>query len=81
MAFNQTHDIEAANAAHLACVLLLDTSGSMCGEKIEALNQGLKDFKEIVGKDEEAKSCVDVAIVEFNNEVRVVQDFKPLHLM
>ncbi len=57
------------------CVLLLDTSGSMKGEPIEALNQGLQAFKEDVCKDTAAGRRVEVAVVTFDNEVKVVQDF------
>ena len=46
--------IEIANPQqpHCATVLLLDTSGSMAGEKIAALNEGLKLFREEVSKDD-----------------------------
>lgn len=88
MALKQTVDVEYVESVgepHLACVLLLDTSGSMGkpqqNPKISTLNKGIREFKEIVSQDETAKSCVDVAIVEFNNEVRIIQDFVPLNLM
>lgn len=55
-------------------VLLLDTSGSMSGEPIEALNQGLITFKETVQEDEQAALRLEVAIVGFG-PVRLVQDF------
>lgn len=57
------------------CVLLLDTSGSMQGEPIEALNQGLQTFKEELIKDSLAARRVEVAIVSFNNDIRIEQDF------
>jgi uncharacterized protein YegL len=56
-------------------VLLLDTSGSMEGEKINALNDGLKVFKDDLSKDPLASRRVEVAVVSFNNEITVVQDF------
>jgi uncharacterized protein YegL len=58
-----------------ACVLLLDTSGSMQGEAVEALNQGLAAFKSDLAKDPLASRRVEVAIITFDNEVRVAQDF------
>jgi uncharacterized protein YegL len=70
--------IAAPNEAHLACVLLLDTSSSMIGEPIENLNKALQEFKDKVSVDEMAKKRVDVAIVEFNTEARIVQDFTPI---
>lgn len=57
------------------CVLLLDTSGSMNGAAIEALNQGLQTFKEELNRDNLAKKRVEVAIITFNYEVNVAQDF------
>ena len=57
------------------CVLLLDTSGSMQGEAINALNDGLRTFKQELNHDNLAKKRVEVAIVTFNTDVEVVQDF------
>lgn len=55
-------------------ILLVDTSGSMAGGPIEALNEGLRTFKETVLEDEQASLRVDVAIVGFG-PVELVQDF------
>ncbi|MDX1951611.1 MAG: VWA domain-containing protein [Verrucomicrobiota bacterium] len=57
------------------CVLLLDTSGSMKGEPIEALNKGLVAFKNDLIKDPLASRRVELALVTFDSEVKVVQDF------
>ncbi|MDJ0732490.1 MAG: VWA domain-containing protein [Nostocaceae cyanobacterium] len=57
------------------CVLLLDTSGSMQGEPIEALNQGLLGFKDELVKNSLASRRVEVAIVTFDSHINVVQDF------
>ena len=58
-----------------ACVLILDTSGSMAGARIDALNGGLRTFRDELAADELASKRVEVAIVEFNTHARVVQDF------
>ena len=59
-----------------ACVLIVDTSGSMSGGgRIDALNAGLKTFHEELVRDEFASKRIEVAIVEFNSQVRVVNDF------
>lgn len=71
-------DIAAPNEPHLACVLLLDTSDSMTGKPIESLNEALIKFKEQTSLDELCRKRLDIAIVEFNSQVRVVQDFVPL---
>lgn len=57
------------------CILLLDTSGSMSGAPISALNEGLKIFKDDLNRDNLAKKRVEVAVVTFDSEIRVVQDF------
>ena len=57
------------------CILLLDTSGSMRGERIAALNAGLRTFREEVCKDALARRRVEVAVIAFGGDVRVVQDF------
>ena len=71
-------EVLAVNEPHLACVLLLDTSSSMSGEAIDSLNRGLRDFKTQVSQDDIAQRRVDIAIVEFNDQVRIVQNFCPI---
>lgn len=73
--------IAAPNQPHLACVLLLDTSGSMAGEAIKSLNAAINRFKENISQDEIAKKTIDVAIIEFNDTARVVQNFTPISSM
>ena len=73
--------IAAPNEAHMACVLLLDTSGSMYGAPINSLNQALQDFKYKLSMDEMAKKRVDVCIIEFNNTANLVQWFTPISQM
>ena len=57
------------------CVLLLDTSASMTGTPIQALNDVLEIFKDNLITDELAKKRVEVAIISFDNQVKIVQDF------
>jgi len=58
------------------CILLLDTSASMDGAPIDALNQGLRVLhKDLIG-DEIAQRRVEVAIVTFGHGgVQVMQPF------
>ena len=56
------------------CVLVLDTSGSMTGEPIQELNEGLQAFESDIKRDEVARVRVDLAIVTFG-PVKLQQDF------
>ncbi len=58
-----------------ACVLLLDTSSSMAGAPIDALNAGVQTFKDAVTRDPVTSLRVDIAVVEFNSAVTVVHPF------
>lgn len=57
------------------CVLLLDTSASMSGPRIAALNEGLRTFKQSLAKDPLASRRVEAAVVTFDSQVQVKQDF------
>ena len=57
------------------CVLLVDTSASMGGAPITALNAGIEQFARELNEDKLAKKRVEVAIVSFGNGVRTIQDF------
>jgi uncharacterized protein YegL len=76
-------DIANPQQPHCATILLLDVSGSMSGEKISQLNQGLKAFKEDIEQDDLASKRVDLAIVTFDDTVQVnhnfssIEDFDP----
>ena len=63
---------------HVACCLLVDTSGSMKGSKIEELNKALKAFRGEVCEDQLSAKRVDVCVIEFNSEVKIVTPFCPI---
>lgn len=71
-------EIAAPGEPHMACVLLLDTSGSMEGAPINSLNKAINDFREQTSMDDLAQKRLDIAIIEFNDYARVVQEFTPL---
>ena len=79
--FNDPPKIINASESHMALVFLLDTSGSMSGEPIRHLNEGLNRFKAEVCKDKQTRDILDVAIIEFNTTHGVVQVFGPVELM
>lgn len=70
--------IAAMNEPHLACVLLLDTSGSMSGEPIQNLNTAVNRFIQETNMDEMAKKRVDVAVISFDDEPHLISDFTPI---
>ena len=49
------------------CVLLLDTSGSMKGIPIAALNEGLQAFQKDIREDELAQRRTEICLVAFGN--------------
>lgn len=63
---------------HIACVLLVDTSGSMSsGNRIEELNQGLIEFGKALKEDSLACGAADVSIISFNATVNTIVPFTP----
>ena len=52
--------------------LLLDTSGSMQGEPIAQLNEGLRAFDQALKEDQLAALRVEVAMVTFGGGVRAI---------
>lgn len=76
---NMDDFIKSFGEPHLACVLLLDVSGSMVkGNAISSLNNSIKLFKDNVSADPIARNRVDVALVTFASEVEVISDFMPV---
>jgi uncharacterized protein YegL len=69
-----TGGIEFIAERHVACVFLLDTSGSMqTNNAIGKLNEGLREFKKQVMDNktfsEHTKSCIDVALISFGPDI------------
>jgi uncharacterized protein YegL len=58
-----------------ACVLLLDTSRSMRGAPIRALQQGLETYRDYLANDPEAKLIVETCVISFSDEAKVLHPF------
>lgn len=56
------------------CVLVLDVSGSMTGERINELNRGLDEFHRQVRNDEIAAQRLEVCIIAFNSNIKCIQE-------
>lgn len=57
-------------SSRCACMLVLDTSGSMSGAPIHELNQGLQAFVEAVQEDEMSAYSVEVGVITAGGTVR-----------
>jgi uncharacterized protein YegL len=76
----EINDYELAEnpAARCAVALTVDVSGSMAGEPIRQLNDGIRQFIQEVSEDETASLSVELAIIGFSDVVTVNLDFQPV---
>lgn len=54
------------------CVLVLDVSGSMRGERIKALNEGLATFFDDIRENYSLADALEIAIITFDGEVQTL---------
>lgn len=64
-----------------ACVLLLDTSRSMRGAALRALQDGLRAYREHIASDPDAKLIVETCVIAFSDEAKVVHPFSAIEEM
>lgn len=62
---------------HILAVLLVDTSASMTGEPIEALNRGLVGFGQALAEEPLVFSKAEVCVISFNSSVQTEIGFRP----
>ncbi|GKV74473.1 VWA domain-containing protein (plasmid) [Paenarthrobacter sp. AT5] len=55
--------------------LCIDTSGSMMGDKIRELIEGVNLFYDAIDEDDDAHDAAEVSIVEFNSAATLIQDY------
>ncbi|MDA0590546.1 MAG: VWA domain-containing protein [Planctomycetota bacterium] len=70
-----TNDFAGNPEPRVPCVLVLDVSGSMAGNPINELNEGLLTYKDELTADSLASKRVEVAIVTFGAEVKTEVHF------
>lgn len=72
---NFSNDLIENPSTRCACMLVLDTSGSMTGEPINELNKGVSHFIQAVQQDEVAGYSVEVGIISAGGNVRIEMPF------
>ena len=69
-------DLDLVTDNRLAVCLCLDTSGSMAhDDAIDQLNKGVEAFMEYIKDHEKTANSVELGIVTFDSEVKVVREF------
>ncbi len=72
---NEHIKVDHTKGPKFPVVLLLDTSSSMAGEKINSLNSGVNLLINTLNKDDVPFKWMEFCIVSFNTNVDVIQDF------
>ncbi len=62
-----------------ACVLVLDVSGSMSGDPIDQLNQGLQYFRECLERDDLAALRTEIAVLAYSFQPTLIHDFSTVY--
>jgi len=75
----RTDDLILNPTPRCACVLVLDTSGSMEGQRIKELNKGVKQFIKEVKEDELAPYSVEIGIITVGPDVKQKMQITPVH--
>lgn len=70
-------NVVKSNARPLPIILLLDTSGSMDGHRIDALNSAVKDMINSFSEQDSIRAEIQVAIITFGAEVKLHTDLTP----
>lgn len=71
----ETPVFRAIEMEHMAVCVLLDTSSSVSGRQIRNIVANVNRFPKTVCKDPTAAKCVDVCVIAFNDQPRVLQDW------
>lgn len=75
MTYQISTDLIENPSTRCACMVVLDTSGSMSGQPIHELNNGIKQFISALKEDEVAAYSVDVGIISAGGQVTEILPF------
>ena len=64
---------------HIACAVVVDTSGSMHGYEQE-LKQAIHEMMEAIMEDDMARGRVELCLITYDSTARMVQPFGPMHM-
>lgn len=56
------------------CALVLDVSGSMAGDSIKELNDGLQEFYKDIQSDSTTSDRLEIAVIEFSDTIKTLID-------
>ena len=59
----------------LACMVVIDTSGSMSGDPIQEVNEGIRRLNREIAQDQLTLSRAEIGIIAFNSNWSTVQHF------
>lgn len=72
--------VENTGEQHLACAVLIDTSGSMGGYE-NKLTEAITAMKQAIEDDDIARGRVEICLIAFDDEVRELSPFGPIARM
>ena len=72
-------DFTAAKARPLPVILLLDTSGSMNGIKMDSLNDAVHEMLKTFQDEEDIRAEVHLSIITFGGSASIYADLKPVN--
>jgi uncharacterized protein YegL len=75
--FGEQNKVNTSTRKFPIC-LVLDTSGSMHGENIRALNENVRNFLAFVENNQKAQRNAEIAIIEFGGDVRVISGYNSI---
>lgn len=74
----QESDFGKSTKRRLPICFCLDVSGSMAGNPIKELNDGLQSFFSSIRENDETRSAADISIITFGGKVEIVLPFGKL---